>query len=258
MEKGGLRIVCYFINYNDSFYIPFLAKHYGAFCERIVMYDQFSTDNSRVLAQQLGMEVRTFGNRTELNDQWYLDVKNNCWKECRDKGIDYVIVVDADEFVCVDDLLKYKQLGSLSATYYMPKVDGFNMISEGLPVDDIKEINTGGYSVDYSKQAIFSPDGVIEINYVHGCHKHNHIVIGDCDSDDGTKPTCLLLHYRMIGGVERIIERHAMYRERLSAFNKKHNMAWHYSHSDAAKKEEWRVLSERAVELFTSGVTLMR
>lgn len=229
-----MRIVLYFINWNDSFYLPFLKEHYGKFCERIVMYDHYSTDGSTEIARSLGFEIRNFGQRNQLNDQHYLDVKNNCWKECRGKGIDYVIVCDADEFVCIDDNLK----GSA------PVVTGYNMISELLPSKSIFEIKTGEYSEGYSKQAIFNPDLINEISYVHGCHKNN--ITGNIS----TEGSATLYHFRQIGGVERMIKRHAEYRNRMSAFNKQHNMAWHYNHSDEAKIQEWNHLKSNAKELW--------
>lgn len=230
------KIHVYFINYNDSFYIPFFHKHYSKFCEKIIMYDQRSTDNSREIAQSLGIEVRLFGNN-ELNDQNYLNVKNNCWKECRGKAIDYVIVVDVDEFVNVN----------YHITDPFPFVQGYNMISESLPVNDIFEVRTGEQSESYSKQAIFNPDFVEEINYVHGCHKNNAVIP---KADTKEINIVSLYHFRMIGGVDRIIERHAMYRNRMSAFNKTHNMGIHYHHADEAKRNEWNFLKSNAKELW--------
>lgn len=230
-----MKIHCYFINFNDIFYLKFFHDHYSKFCERIVMYDQYSTDGSRQLALKLGIEVRNFGNVSTLNDQWYLDVKNHCWKECRGKGIDYVIVVDIDEFVRVPE--------RIAGTF--PTVIGYNMISETLPNNDIFEINTGQHSESYSKQAIFNPDAIKEINYVHGCHKHN--AIGNLIRSN---KECQLYHMRMIGGVERIIQRHAIYRQRMSEFNKVHKMGFHYQHSDNAKREEWDFLKQNSKQLW--------
>lgn len=204
------------------------------------MYDQHSTDGSIELAKSLGIEVRTFGSPGILNDQWYLDVKNNCWKECRGKGIDYVIVVDVDEFVTIPE----KYIESMSP---FPHVQGYNMISEELPVSDVFEIKTGEPSEGYSKQAVFSPDFVTEIAYVHGCHKNNAII--PPLNYTGTVG-CNLFHYRMIGGVQRMIDRHAIYRARLSGFNKKHKMGFHYEHSDNAKRDEWEYLKSKAVKLW--------
>lgn len=235
-----MRIHCYFINWNDAFYIPFFHKHYSSFCEKIIMYDQYSTDGSRELASSLGIEVRNFGSKNQLNDQWYLDVKNHCWKECRGKIIDYVIVVDVDEFICPP-----KEVSKTSNPF--PTVIGYNMISENLPANDMLEINTGDFSEPYSKHAVFNPDFVQEINYVHGCHKH-HAILGNIDLT--IKPCWSLYHYRMIGGVNRIIERHAVYRDRLSQFNKKHKMGFHYEHSDHAKRDEWNFLKSNAKELW--------
>jgi len=232
-----MRIVLYFINYNDSFYFPFIKRHYEKFCEKIVMYDNHSTDDSVQLAKDLGFEVRTFGGN-QLNDQHYLDVKNHCWKECRNQGIHYVIVCDADEFVVPD-------MNSLSLMEpSAPKVIGYNMISEELPSLSIEEINVGSYSESYSKQAIFSPDKIEEINFVHGCHKNN--MTGEITRGGNTK----LYHLRMIGGVESMILRHAEYRKRMSLFNKKHRMGFHYEHSDDAKRIEWEELKSKSIQLW--------
>lgn len=227
-----MKIKLYFINWNDSYYLPFIKKHYGEFCQRIVMYDNHSTDNSVRLAKSLGFEVRPFGTRGELNDQTYLDIKNHCWKEERTLS-DYVIVCDADEFLVID-ILK----GTA------PAVRGYNMISDHLPVNDIFEVNTGEESEGYSKQIIFSPSHIKEINFVHGCHRNNMtgMVL--------KAGACRLFHFRQIGGIDRLIGRHYEYRKRMSTFNKRHRMGFHYLHDDSARREEWKVLQESARKIF--------
>lgn len=200
------------------------------------MYDNYSTDGSVELAKSFGFEVRTFGRMGVLNDQHYLDVKNECWKEQIGKSVNYVIVVDADEFVFIDDLTESD--GSA------PVVSGFNMISNILPVDEITEINTGSESESYSKQAIFNPDLITNINYVHGCHKNRmtgHII---------RKGHCRLLHFRQIGGIDMILKRHAEYRKRMSKFNLDHGMGIHYLHSDEQKITEWNELLKNARKLW--------
>ena len=220
-----MRVHLYFINFNDSFYLPFIARHYK-FCERIVMYDNYSTDNSVDLAKSLGFEVRMFGRKGELNDQHYLDVKNHCWKESRGVA-NYVIVCDADEFLLAD-------INTLTCS--LPTAEGFNMISNTLPSQYMLEITTGTPDPSYAKQIIFDPNRITEINYVHGCHVNN--AQGNITSGQTVK----MLHYRMIGGVYRIINRHRVYLHRMSAFNHKHNMGHHYKHSDNQKKEEWATI----------------
>ena len=225
-----MKVVVYFINWNDSYYFPFLRKWYHD-CD-IIMYDQYSTDNSVSLAKSLGFEVRTFGSR-QLNDQHYLDVKNHCWKEQRGKA-DYVIVCDADEFVTVPKNL----------TCSLPIVNGFNMVSNNLPIESIQDINTGAESVSYSKRAIFDPNRIKEINYVHGCHVANPV--GDITEHD----TCSLFHYRQIGGAERMIKRHKEYIQRMSQFNKRHRMGFHYLHEEQQKREEFKTFLEQSRELW--------
>lgn len=196
------------------------------------MFDNYSTDNSVEIANKLGIEVRTFGEKGVLNDLHYLEVKNSCWKEQRGKNVDYVIVVDADEFLHPD--LRFNRMGTA------PKVTGYNMVSDGLPVNDIAEIKTGVYALNYCKQAIFSPDAITEINYSFGCHTNN------IQGRITTKGNCKLLHYRNIGGMQRLLSRHNQYKERISEFNKTHSLGIHYEFTDMQKVNEFVNLRNNA------------
>lgn len=221
----------YFINWNDSFYLPFIKKHYGRFCQKIVMYDNYSDDDSVEIAKSLGIEVRFFGIPGELNDMHYLNVKNHCWKEERGAS-DYVIVCDADEFLF---------FGSLARS--CPKVIGYNMISDSLPVDDISEITTGYRDIDFDKQMIFDPNKIDEINYWAGCHKN--VKSGKIE----TEGTMYLLHMRHIGGVERLLERHRLYAKRMSKFNRESGAGHQYLHEEDKKRKDWTAWASMAVEV---------
>ncbi len=241
-----MKITLYFITWNDIFYLPFIKKHYGKFCQKIVMFDNYSSDGSDVLAKEYGFIVEKFGKPGVLDDEIYRSLKNEAWKFERNQGVDYVIVCDSDEFV---------SLPKEPLTASAPIVNGFNMISETLPVDDIFEINTGAPSESYSKQAIFSPDRMKEINYVHGCHKNYKV--GEITIDG---PQCTLHHFRQIGGVQRMLDRHALYRPRLSNFNLKHRMGFHYGRPEwnreqiqafnESKIAEWNQLKAEARKLW--------
>lgn len=213
------------------------------------MYDNHSDDGSQKLAEELGFEVRTFGYTNRLDDQDYLNVKNHCWKEERENGqrADYVIVADADEFV---------KLPAYTLTAAAPVVAGYNMISEKLPVEDIFEINTGAYSESYSKQAIFNPREIEEINFVHGCHRNHMFPPRDHSPGQG----CHLFHFRQIGGLIRMLDRHAKYRPRMSKFNVKNKMGFHYGDPswnelrikefNEEKRMEWEQLTSEAKQLW--------
>lgn len=249
-----MRIILYFINWNDSFYLPFIKEHYGAFCEKIIMYDNYSDDNSVLLAQQLGFEVRYFGWRGMLNDQAYIDVKNHCWKECRGLNVDYVIVCDADEFLC-QSLQFRKTVLRHTGRPTAPIVKGWNIVSEEMPKESLFEINTGSYSENYGKQAIFNPDAIKEINFVHGCHANR---MSGAVTTYGMSWN--LVHFRQIGGIQRMLDRHAEYRPRLSKFNLQYNMGHHYGRPDWTaekiaefnedKKREWYQLKSEAIALW--------
>jgi len=201
------------------------------------MYDNHSTDDSVDIAKWLGFEVRTFGKPDVLDDREYLKIKNNCWKEEREKA-DYVIVCDADEFLYHHEILNYLEY----RCPFFPKTTGYNMISNQLPKNNIFEITTGTPDSQYSKSVIFEPNFVQEINFDFGCHR-NFANVKETESE------LLLLHYRYIGGVERLIERHKQYAARMSNYNKKLQLGFQYLHSEEAKRKEFEYYETQSYNL---------
>lgn len=235
-----MTITAYFIGFQIAETIAFTIRHYSKFCQRIVYYDNFSTDRSREMAEELGAEVHLFGRAGVLDDQAYVDLKNSCWKG---DDSDYVIVCDDDE------ILLHPPHGT-GATIF--KTQGYGMYSNEMPKENWTEIMTGVPDDQYSKFVIFNPKQVKEIGYVYGCHGHQTKPKGNLFWG----PTIPLLHYNRVGGVDRLIRRHRMYNERKRGeANLKWNLGHHYQQEEQEKRRYFAEQYAKCVTYsFPSGV----
>lgn len=101
------------IPHNECEMMPFFIRHYRPIADRIVVYDNASTDGTAEIARQMGCEVTPIaGVNGELRDWW------NCSKKAaagRELGGDWMIVPDVDEFLYHPDLwallITYAQQG---------------------------------------------------------------------------------------------------------------------------------------------------
>lgn len=225
--------------------IHLTIKHYKQFCDKVILYDNFSTDRTREIAKGLGAEVRLFGEKGQLSDKWYLKIKNNCWKESE---ADWVIVCDADEILYApmiyDKIYEAKERGETIFVTY-----GWNVFSNDMPCETFLEIQTGFFDKNYSKTVIFNPKEIKEINFGYGCHEsqpRGNVV--------WSRDTLTLFHYRNIGGSERLVERHRVYRKRLSALNKELKLGVHYNYPDERRRLEWAQQYEKSVEYSQGGL----
>lgn len=222
------QVEAFIIAWNRADTIHLTIKHYQQFCQRIVIFDNYSDDKTREIALQLGADVRLFGTKGVLDDQAYVDVKNECWKTSR---ADWVIVCDDDEILWHPDLKKLLIDAAFKGqTVFKPR--GFSMFSESMPVKSWLDIKTGVEEEKYSKLCCFNPKQIQSINYVFGCHEANPkgSVIYNYDA--------FLLHYHAVGGSQRMIDRHALYEPRRlrSPVNVKYGLGKEYGDSPESKR----------------------
>ncbi len=190
------RTWVYTVCYNEELIMPYFARNY-AWAERIVVFDDQSSDRTReVLKPFSNVEIRSVDTGGILDDSYLSFTKNNCWKECRNCGVDFVVVVDADELIWAGDvsswLVHWKNEG-----YSIVRPTGYEMISESVPRergDLTNEINRGVKNRSYSKPCIFSPNDIVEINFTPGCHNHKAVGYVSELSTNNVK----LLHYRYL------------------------------------------------------------
>lgn len=202
--------------YNEEVILPHFLEYYSKFVDKITIYDNESTDNSINIInnfKKIPINVITYKTQNKLNDNEYLNIKNNCWKNSK---CDYVIIVDCDEFFNFKDI---------NVDFDIITPVGYEMVNNKI-INNILEINEGVFENNYSKTIIFNPKKIKEINYTAGCHKCNFI--GDniihLNNDNNYK----LLHYKYIN-LEYVINKYTMYNKRLSEYNKNHNLGIQYT-----------------------------
>lgn len=239
-----MKVEAYIIAWNEADIIRLTIEHYKQFCDRVILYDNYSDDGTAEIARDLGCEVRSFGRKGELSDPEYLKVKNYAWKFSE---ADWVIVVDADEILYHPNIKALLEDNIDRSTIF--NTVGWNVFSHSMPVNSYMEVKTGKVDGNYSKLCIFNPKKVTDINYVYGCH-----VAKPAGEVVYAWEKLILLHYRNIGGPARLVKRHALYRERLSEINRRFKLGIHYTFSDDQRIHEWHDSYKNCIELSEAGI----
>ena len=73
-----MKIEAYILTWNESDIIGLVIKHYQKFCDKVIILDNYSSDNTCQIAESMGCEVRKFGTQF-FDDAENMKVKNNCW-----------------------------------------------------------------------------------------------------------------------------------------------------------------------------------
>lgn len=200
--------------FNESDIIAFTIRHYQKFCDKITIWDNYSTDNTPEIALSMGCEVHKFGIEGQLHDGMYLTLKNNCWKN---QDADLIIMCDADEILIAPP----NEIGNFTIW----PMEGFNMFSERLPEEDWSEINIGIPDDNYAKHLIFSPR-IKEIGFLPGCHQARpRFPIWGSDK-------LRVCHYKHVGGVQRVLDKNHVYEKRKSKYNRDHQFGIQYGFPD--------------------------
>lgn len=203
--------------------MPFFLKHYSSFAEKIIVYDNYSTDASVDIIRDCSKaELRLFDTGGTFDDQEILRIKNSAYKESLGKA-DFVIVVDTDELLYHPNihglLVKYKRDGVT-----LPKILGFNMVSWSFPRSSkpiTEVVRIGRTSDSYAKRCIFHPS--VDINFRVGCHSclpSSNIVESDVAE-------LKLLHYHYLG-LLHCLGKHRVRSKRLSKFNIENNFGYQF------------------------------
>jgi hypothetical protein len=220
MKKLSKAIIhVYTVCKNEIEILPHIIAYYESIADKIIVFDNQSTDGSKEYIQAHPLcTLIEYDTKNELRDDIHMIIKNSAWKESI--GIaDWVIVSDLDEIVFHKNLLQeldqYKVQG-----ISIPNIEGFNMISESYPITGIpitQQVRYGAYSKQFSKNLIFDPNKVVEINYTPGGHSIEPT--GEIKYGGSLK----LLHLKYLGSNERLLDRWNDVGKTLSKINVENN-----------------------------------
>lgn len=181
----------------------YFLRHYTRFCDKLIFYDDRSTDGTRELIHSCPeAELRDWPGGHGIVDDEFMDFSNEQWKEARGQA-DWVIWVDADEFLYHPDI-KGVLADYLAKDVHHPWITAFTMVSDAFPTTDgqiYDEVKTGFRDTFWDKQAIFRGD----IHYNVGRHSFDHTRFKYRPSDG---PAIKLLHFRCLG-LDYLKARHA-------------------------------------------------
>ncbi len=222
-----MNIHSHILAWNEEMILPFVLDYHSTISSKIFVYDNMSTDGSdEIYAKYPKVTVIKWDSGEKFDDQMNAEIKSNWYKKySRGQDVDWVIVSDCDELLYHPDLInklkEYKNAG-----VDIPDIDGRNIVSNTFPVYDgrlITEILRVGSLEPYKpmrKNIVFNPEK--DILFGPGAHS------SQCQNCvRGNLQELKLLHYKFLGR-EYIKKLYIARIKRLSDFNKKYNLGYHY------------------------------
>lgn len=218
--------------------MPYFMRHYNQFA-RVIILESNSTDKTIEIANKEGAEIWSYNMPDEIDDKWFTELKNNCWKE---SNAEWVMIVDADEFIYHPAILNV--LKRTQATIIQPQF--FNMYSKEFPTttgqiyDEVK-LGVEQFSPK-PKMNIFRPYAIKSMEYFPGCHEafpQGRVRIND---HSGIKT----LHMRNLSK-DFIVKRNLRARKRNSQLNIEMGWGCHVNWPE----EEWIRIYEEGLQQAT-------
>ncbi len=168
-----MSIHLYAACWNEERIIPFFLEHYEPLVDRIIIYDDDSTDRSvELLRSSPKVEVRPLPRDAESYLDAHLTLFETCWHESRGRA-DWVCLVDLDEFLFHPEWDHYLA-AQRNARVTIIQALGYDMVSEKFPPAGTAlaaDLTQGPRDLHLDKTVLFAPDAIEQVNHSVGRHR---------------------------------------------------------------------------------------
>ncbi|HVP69494.1 MAG TPA: glycosyltransferase family 2 protein [Anaeromyxobacteraceae bacterium] len=249
------RIYVYTFCWNEEAILPFFLDHYGRFAERIVVYDNGSTDRTvEIASAHPRCECYSFDTGGKFEERVLTTLRNRAWKEHRDVS-DWAIVVDADEFLTFEGLDPLAVASHCDARgYSLVQPIGYNIVLDaesslpapgGLPL--VEAHHLGVHKKKYSKPCMWSTRRVESSELSLGSHSGVFRPMPRVYRDLRIR----LYHYRYLG-LEHMLARYRLYASRLSEFGREKGYGYQYLFPETRLRAEYEDAVRRRRDIRSS------
>lgn len=246
-----MKIWVYTLCYNEMKILPYIAKYWERYADKVIVYDNGSNDGSQEFLQTLSfVELRHFES-DGFNDLINKNIKNNAWKEARERDVDFVQVCDLDEVLYSPIDIKAVCQAMKDKNVDVWRSHWIEVVGENLPTninEDLYHRSEGFYGVDKAnnifgmqkmKFCLFNPKTIEESNFSEGCHKADFKKFNNENPliANVTGNKMVVLHFDKLG-FDYLKYKYSKNKARLSEINIKHGWGGHYLFNDEQIKLE--------------------
>lgn len=161
--------------------LPHFFRHYDSIVDAYFLFDYGSTDGTLELAAR---HDRVHVEKLEMLENSFVDhhrrMSDMVWQRSRGTA-DWVMLVDADEFLHRQDLVAYLSRSRAQGCTAIRSL-GYEMVGDALPAageDLVDTVTLGCRSSGHSRLCIFSPDAIAATHFGPGRHRawpEGHVV----------------------------------------------------------------------------------
>ena len=241
-----MPIHLYTSTWNEEAMVPFFLQHYEPLVDRIIVYDDHSTDRTvQLLRASSKVEVRPLQREAESFIDKHVQLFETCWQESRGQA-DWVCLADMDEFIFHPEWHQYlAEQKSTGVT--MIQALGYDMISAEFPPAGTAlatSLVKGERDLHLDKTPLFAPDAIEQINHAVG--RHRCAPVGRVTLPRQYRMQ--LRHYKNLG-LDYVLARTHALATRLTNDDVARNWSLHYLRDDDSLRATFFEKLARAVEI---------